>query len=80
MIVFACFIALIVKVHPFWPDVFKGYLPSKALVEPSALYAGVCSILMYSIPINSNIGTKLLGLLVQQSCLMGCIWDRICLP
>lgn len=41
--VFACFIVLLVKVKPHWPDVFLGYLPSKGLFqsEPDAVYSAV---------------------------------------
>ncbi|GLB36450.1 putative natural resistance-associated macrophage protein [Lyophyllum shimeji] len=41
--VLACFIVLLVKVNPHWPDVFLGYLPSKKLFqsEPDAVYSAV---------------------------------------
>ncbi|KAI5124421.1 hypothetical protein M0805_008305 [Coniferiporia weirii] len=41
LVVFVCFIVLIVKVSPSWPTVFDGFLPSKTLGGPSALYASV---------------------------------------
>ncbi|KAF5377515.1 hypothetical protein D9615_005132 [Tricholomella constricta] len=42
-VVFACFVVLLVKVKPHWPDVFLGYLPSKRLFqsEPDAVYSAV---------------------------------------
>ncbi|KAK0505985.1 smf Mn2+ and Fe2+ transporter [Armillaria luteobubalina] len=43
MSVFACFVVLLVKVKPDWPQVFMGYIPSKALFksDPSAVYSAV---------------------------------------
>lgn len=41
------FIILTVKVGPHWPSVFKGFLPSKTLVEPSGLYACKNRILVF---------------------------------
>lgn len=31
---------LIAKANPSWPDVFKGFVPSKTLIDPGALYTG----------------------------------------
>ncbi|KAF8898422.1 natural resistance-associated macrophage protein-domain-containing protein [Infundibulicybe gibba] len=41
--VLSCFIVLLVKVHPHWPSVFLGYLPSKGLFQsrPDAVYSAV---------------------------------------
>ncbi|KAF8489582.1 natural resistance-associated macrophage protein [Gautieria morchelliformis] len=39
--VLICFIVLIVKVNPKWPQVFNGFLPSKTLVNPGALYISI---------------------------------------
>ncbi|KAF8527910.1 smf Mn2+ and Fe2+ transporter [Hysterangium stoloniferum] len=39
--VFVCFIVLIVKVDPKWPAVFHGFLPSKTLLQPEALYISI---------------------------------------
>ncbi|KAE8215700.1 hypothetical protein CF327_g1042 [Tilletia walkeri] len=41
IIVMACYVVLIVRVKPDWPEVFKGYLPSSTLVERDALYIAV---------------------------------------
>lgn len=43
MAVFGCFVSLLVKVQPSWPDVFLGYVPSKVLFqsEPNAIYSAV---------------------------------------
>ncbi|KZS93079.1 natural resistance-associated macrophage protein [Sistotremastrum niveocremeum HHB9708] len=41
MVVFSCFVVLIVKVQPHWPTVFDGFLPSKDLTKPSALYTAI---------------------------------------
>jgi metal iron transporter len=42
--VFACFILLLVKVRPNWPDAFLGFVPSKALFDTKTdvLYTGFC--------------------------------------
>lgn len=39
--VLACFIVLLVRIKPHWPDVFHGYLPSHHVVESGALYVSV---------------------------------------
>lgn len=40
-IVLACFIVLLVRIKPRWPDVFHGYLPSHHVVQNGALYVSV---------------------------------------
>ena len=39
---FVCFVVLLVRVGPDWPQTFLGFVPSKALFErkPDALYTG----------------------------------------
>lgn len=39
--VFVSFLVLLVRIKPDWPDVFKGYLPSKVLGAPGALYTSI---------------------------------------
>ncbi|KAG6910575.1 hypothetical protein DXG01_009526 [Tephrocybe rancida] len=41
--VFSCFLVLLVKVKPYWSEVFLGYLPSKGLFQthPDAVYSAV---------------------------------------
>ncbi|CBQ70205.1 related to vacuolar transport protein ESP1 [Sporisorium reilianum SRZ2] len=39
--VLACFIVLLVRIKPHWPDVFHGYLPSHHVVDSGALYVSV---------------------------------------
>uniref|UniRef100_V5EA68 Uncharacterized protein n=1 Tax=Kalmanozyma brasiliensis (strain GHG001) TaxID=1365824 RepID=V5EA68_KALBG len=39
--VLACFIVLLVRIKPYWPDVFHGYLPSNQVVSSGALYVSV---------------------------------------
>jgi hypothetical protein len=39
--VFGCFVGLVVKIEPNWPRVFQGYLPSKYVFGPGALYTSV---------------------------------------
>lgn len=41
IIVVACFIVLLVRIKPYWPDVFHGYLPSRNVVSSGALYVSV---------------------------------------
>ncbi|CAE6462363.1 unnamed protein product [Rhizoctonia solani] len=41
LIVFVVFIILIRKIDPHWPDVFNGYLPSKTIFQPGALYTSI---------------------------------------
>ncbi|KZW02119.1 natural resistance-associated macrophage protein [Exidia glandulosa HHB12029] len=38
---FICFLVLIIKVRPYWPSVFEGYLPSHALVQHGAIYTSI---------------------------------------
>lgn len=40
-VVLACFIVLLVRIRPSWPDVFHGYLPSHHVVQSGALYVSV---------------------------------------
>ncbi|KIO27439.1 hypothetical protein M407DRAFT_23368 [Tulasnella calospora MUT 4182] len=39
--VFVSFLVLLVRIKPDWPHVFEGYLPSKVLVAPGALYTSI---------------------------------------
>ncbi|SPO29123.1 related to vacuolar transport protein ESP1 [Ustilago trichophora] len=39
--VLSCFIVLLVRIKPYWPDVFHGYLPSHHVVQSGALYVSV---------------------------------------
>ncbi|KAJ9475984.1 Manganese transporter SMF1 [Pseudozyma hubeiensis] len=39
--VLTCFIVLLVRIKPYWPDVFRGYLPSHHVVQSGALYVSV---------------------------------------
>ncbi|EJD04338.1 Nramp-domain-containing protein [Fomitiporia mediterranea MF3/22] len=61
LIVFCCFIVLLVRVRPHWPDVFAGYLPSKGLAEPSALYAAVgiigATVMPHALYLGSHLAT-----------------------
>lgn len=41
IVVVACFIVLLVRIKPYWPDVFHGYLPSNRVVSSGALYVSV---------------------------------------
>ncbi|KAJ1027668.1 hypothetical protein NDA16_002007 [Ustilago loliicola] len=40
-VVLSCFIVLLVRIKPVWPDVFRGYLPSHHVVKSGALYVSV---------------------------------------
>ncbi|KAL5495624.1 SMF1_2 [Sanghuangporus weigelae] len=59
LVVFSCFIVLLARISPHWPDVFDGYLPSKDLVEPSALYAAVGIIGATVMPHGLFLGSRL---------------------
>lgn len=39
--VLVSFIILLFRMHPHWPAVFKGYLPSKVIVKSDALYTSI---------------------------------------
>ncbi|KAG8887880.1 hypothetical protein FRB99_004196, partial [Tulasnella sp. 403] len=39
--VFVCFLILLVRISPSWGPVFKGYIPSKVILQPSALYTSI---------------------------------------
>lgn len=41
LVVISCVVALVVKVDPWWPDVFHGYLPSSTIIGPQALYVSI---------------------------------------
>lgn len=38
IIVFICFFILLVKVKPEWSEVFLGYVPNSALINPNGLF------------------------------------------
>ncbi|KAF8078297.1 natural resistance-associated macrophage protein-domain-containing protein [Lyophyllum atratum] len=62
--VLACFIVLLVKVKPYWPDVFLGYLPSKGLFqsEPDAVYSAVgilgATVMPHALFLGSSLATQ----------------------
>jgi len=39
--VFACFTVLVIRIEPQWNLVFEGYLPSKTVFGPGALYVSI---------------------------------------
>lgn len=41
LVVISCLIALVVKVDPYWPDVFRGYVPSATVAQPGPLYVAI---------------------------------------
>ncbi|KAF9568538.1 Nramp-domain-containing protein [Agrocybe pediades] len=62
--VFACFVALLVKTKPDWPQVFLGYLPDKGLFqsEPDAVYAAVgilgATVMPHALFLGSSLATQ----------------------
>ena len=40
-ITLVCFIILVIRVNPNWPDVFYGYVPTSRLIDPGSLYIAV---------------------------------------
>lgn len=41
IVTLVCFIIIIARVKPSWPDVFEGFLPSNHIISPNALYLSV---------------------------------------
>ncbi|PFH49190.1 hypothetical protein AMATHDRAFT_76296 [Amanita thiersii Skay4041] len=62
--VFACFIALLVKVKPNWPAAFLGYVPSRGLFqsEPDAVYCAVgilgATVMPHALFLGSSLATQ----------------------
>ncbi|RXK41443.1 metal iron transporter [Tremella mesenterica] len=59
--VFISFMILLHLIHPSWPDVFYGLIPSHTLVEPGALYVGVGIIGATVMPHALFLGSELAG-------------------
>ncbi|KIK49560.1 Nramp transporter [Suillus luteus UH-Slu-Lm8-n1] len=63
-IVFVCFILLLVKVHPNWPQVFLGFIPSEGLLQtqPNAVYTAIgiigATVMPHSLFLGSNLATQ----------------------
>ncbi|KIJ45571.1 hypothetical protein M422DRAFT_227211 [Sphaerobolus stellatus SS14] len=59
--VLTCFIILIVRVSPQWGPVFDGYIPSKALLDPGALYLSIgilgATVMPHALFLGSSLGT-----------------------
>ncbi|KAG1787861.1 natural resistance-associated macrophage protein-domain-containing protein [Suillus plorans] len=62
--VFICFILLLVKVHPDWPQVFLGFVPSSGLFQsqPNAIYAAIgiigATVMPHALFLGSNLATQ----------------------
>lgn len=41
LVIISSLVALVVKVDPYWPDLFYGYVPSAKIVDPQALYVAI---------------------------------------
>ncbi|KAH7104338.1 natural resistance-associated macrophage protein [Auriculariales sp. MPI-PUGE-AT-0066] len=54
---FTCFIVLIVQVAPHWPSVFRGFLPSEALIQGGAIYTGTSSHSPHALFLGSSLAT-----------------------
>lgn len=63
-IVFVCFILLLVKVHPNWPQVFLGFVPSAGLLQtqPNAVYTAIgilgATVMPHALFLGSNLATQ----------------------
>lgn len=63
-IVFICFILLLVKVHPNWPQVFLGFVPSAGLLQtqPNAVYTAIgiigATVMPHALFLGSNLATQ----------------------
>jgi len=62
LVVFICFIILIVKVHPNWKLVMAGFLPSHTLVQNNALYTGIgilgATVMPHALFLGSSLATQ----------------------
>ncbi|KAF8807262.1 natural resistance-associated macrophage protein [Phlegmacium glaucopus] len=62
--VFACFIALLIKAKPDWPQAFMGYLPSSGLFQsdPDAVYTAIgilgATIMPHGLFLGSSLATQ----------------------
>ncbi|KAG2156502.1 natural resistance-associated macrophage protein-domain-containing protein [Suillus bovinus] len=62
--VFICFILLLVKVHPDWPQVFLGFVPSAGLLQtqPNAVYAAIgiigATVMPHALFLGSNLAAQ----------------------
>ncbi|KAG2117911.1 natural resistance-associated macrophage protein-domain-containing protein [Suillus discolor] len=62
--VFICFILLLVKVHPDWPQAFLGFVPSSGLFQsqPNAVYAAIgiigATVMPHALFLGSNLATQ----------------------
>lgn len=62
--VFICFILLLVKVHPNWPQVFLGFVPDAGLLQaqPNAVYAAIgilgATVMPHALFLGSNLATQ----------------------
>ncbi|KAG1826250.1 natural resistance-associated macrophage protein-domain-containing protein [Suillus subaureus] len=63
-VVFICFILLLVKVHPDWPQVFLGFVPSAGLLQtdPNAVYTAIgiigATVMPHGLFLGSNLATQ----------------------
>ncbi|KAF9229594.1 natural resistance-associated macrophage protein [Gyrodon lividus] len=63
-VVFICFIILLVKASPDWPQVFLGFLPSAGLVQtqPNAVYTAIgivgATVMPHALFLGSNLSTQ----------------------
>ncbi|KAG9122965.1 hypothetical protein FRC07_000419 [Ceratobasidium sp. 392] len=61
LVVFVIFIVLLVKIQPNMPDVLNGYLPSKTLFQPGALYTSIgilgATVMPHAIFLGSSLAT-----------------------
>jgi metal iron transporter len=60
--VFVCFIILIRTIDPNWKDVFNGYVPSKTLFKPGALYTSIgilgATVMPHALFLGSSLATQ----------------------
>ncbi|KAF8845347.1 Nramp-domain-containing protein [Paxillus ammoniavirescens] len=63
-VVFICFIILLVKASPDWPQVFLGFLPSDGLLktQPNAVYTAIgiigATVMPHALFLGSNLSTQ----------------------
>ncbi|KAH8120595.1 Nramp-domain-containing protein [Phellopilus nigrolimitatus] len=61
-VVFISFAILLAEVKPYWPDAFDGFLPSRTIIEPDALFAAVgilgATVMPHALYLGSHLATN----------------------
>ncbi|GAA6059625.1 hypothetical protein JCM10212_004128 [Sporobolomyces blumeae] len=61
LVVLGSFVALLVKVEPVWKDAFRGYVPSRGIVDNGGIYIAVgivgATVMPHAFPLGSRMAT-----------------------